>query len=67
MEKLHTLPWAVIFPNAGNISRHPSQIYEAILEGIILFLLINYLALKKNFMFKPGLYFWLIFNCYILS
>tara|TARA_B100001123_G_C15011655_1_gene907812 strand:- start:27 stop:836 length:810 start_codon:yes stop_codon:yes gene_type:complete len=52
--KISTLPWAVIFPSAGNISRHPSQIYEAILEGIILFLLINYLALKKNFLFKPG-------------
>ena len=52
--KVSTLPWAVIFPDAGNISRHPSQIYEAILEGIILFLFINYLALKKNFLFRPG-------------
>ena len=52
--KASTLPWAVIFPNGGDISRHPSQIYEAILEGIILFLFINYLALKKNFLFKPG-------------
>ncbi len=52
--KISTLPWAVIFPDAGNISRHPSQIYEAILEGIILFLLINYLALKKKLLFKSG-------------
>jgi len=52
--KFSTLPWAVIFPNAGNFARHPSQIYEAILEGLILFFLINYLALKKNFLFKPG-------------
>ena len=35
--KVSTLPWAVIFPNAGSAARHPSQIYEAFLEGIILF------------------------------
>ena len=52
--KISTLPWAVIFPNAGNIARHPSQIYEAILEGLILFILINYLALKKQLLFKTG-------------
>ena len=52
--KISTLPWAVIFPEAGNISRHPSQIYEAILEGVILFILINFLALKKNILLKTG-------------
>ena len=52
--KISTLPWAVIFPNGGSVARHPSQIYEAILEGIILFILINYLALKKQLLFKTG-------------
>ena len=52
--KISTLPWAVIFPNGGNIARHPSQIYEAILEGIVLFILINFLALKKNLIIKTG-------------
>jgi len=52
--KICTLPWAVIFPNGGNISRHPSQIYEAILEGIILFVLINFFALKKRLLLKAG-------------
>ena len=52
--KVSNLPWAVIFPNAGYIPRHPSQIYEAILEGIILFLIINYLSIKKNILFKAG-------------
>lgn len=52
--KISTLPWAIIFPNGGNVARHPSQIYEAILEGIILFILINYLALKKQLLFKTG-------------
>ena len=52
--KISILPWAVIFPNAGNIPRHPSQIYEAILEGIILFILINFLALKKKLILRTG-------------
>ena len=52
--KISTVPWAVIFPNGGNIARHPSQIYEAILEGIILFILINFLALRKLLIIKSG-------------
>ena len=52
--KISTLPWAVIFPNGGNISRHPSQIYEAILEGIILFILVNFFAFKKQLILKAG-------------
>jgi len=52
--KASNLPWAVIFPSGGNISRHPSQIYEAILEGAVLFILINFLALKKQLILKNG-------------
>ena len=49
------LPWSVIFPTGGNISRHPSQIYEALLEGILLFIIINFFALKNNAILKIGL------------
>ncbi len=42
-------PWGVIFPNIDNIPRHPSQIYEALLEGLILFFILNYLLRKKIF------------------
>ena len=52
--KISTLPWAVIFPNGGNFPRHPSQLYEAVLEGIILFILLNFLAFKKNLIIKTG-------------
>tara|TARA_Y100000590_G_scaffold199283_1_gene226321 strand:- start:1803 stop:2603 length:801 start_codon:yes stop_codon:yes gene_type:complete len=52
--KISTLPWAIIFPNGGDVARHPSQIYEAILEGLILFILLNHLALKKRLIFKSG-------------
>jgi len=40
--------WSVIFPLYDNIPRHPSQIYEAILEGLILFLIINLIFKKKK-------------------
>ena len=52
--KISTVPWSVIFPGAGDVSRHPSQVYEAILEGIILFMIVNYFALKKQLLFKTG-------------
>ncbi len=35
-----TVPWAVIFPHAGPLPRHPSQLYEAVLEGIVLFIVV---------------------------
>ena len=41
--------WSVKFLKIDNISRHPSQIYEAIFEGLILFLLLNYFNNKENF------------------
>ena len=46
--------WSVVFTKVDNISRHPSQIYEAILEGLVLFF-IMYLFAKKNYLKKPGL------------
>ena len=48
------VPWAVIFIKIDNLTRHPSQLYEAVLEGIILFLILFYFR-KKNFLEKPGL------------
>ena len=42
--------WGVIFPNVDNVARHPSQIYEAFLEGIILFIiLLIYFYRKKKY------------------
>ena len=31
------VPWAMVFPGAGSEARHPSQLYEAALEGLVLF------------------------------
>lgn len=32
-----SVPWAMVFPNAGPMPRHPSQLYEALLEGLVIF------------------------------
>jgi len=53
--KASTLPWSFIFPNGGNVSRHPSQLYEALLEGLVLFIIINFFALKRKNILKIGI------------
>lgn len=35
--RVTSLPWAMVFPGAGPLPRHPSQIYEFLLEGVVLF------------------------------
>ena len=52
--KASNVSWSIIFPDGGNISRHPSQIYEALLEGMLLFILINFIAIKKKLLLKTG-------------
>ena len=47
--KTTSLPWGVVFPNGGPNPRHPTQIYEAFLEGLVLFLILNYFYRKKYF------------------
>jgi phosphatidylglycerol:prolipoprotein diacylglycerol transferase len=39
-----TMPWGMIFPDGGPLPRHPSQLYEAFLEGFVLFFLVRLLA-----------------------
>jgi phosphatidylglycerol:prolipoprotein diacylglycerol transferase len=48
------VPWATIFPNAGPFPRHPSQLYEAALEGLVLFAVLGYI-IKRGALKRPGL------------
>ncbi len=41
--------WGVIFSKTDNIPRHPSQLYEGFLEGIVLFILMNIIFFRKNY------------------
>jgi phosphatidylglycerol:prolipoprotein diacylglycerol transferase len=45
--RVTTLPWGVVFPAAGPQPRHPSQLYEAMIEGPILFFLLYWLFARK--------------------
>jgi phosphatidylglycerol:prolipoprotein diacylglycerol transferase len=47
------VPWAMVFPNGGPVPRHPSQLYEAFCEGILLFLLL-FLAEQRGARWRPG-------------
>jgi len=50
------VPWGFIFSTAPDSQpRHPSQLYEAFLEGIVIFLVIRVLCLKFKALTKPGL------------
>ena len=46
--KPSTLPWSVVFPEIDNVSRHPSQLDEALLEGLLLFLILIFFAYNKK-------------------
>ena len=56
-----SLPWGMIFPNSDGLPRHPSQLYEAILEGLLLFL-ITFFILKKAK--TEGFVFWAFIGFY---
>ena len=49
------VPWAMVFPNGGPEPRHPSQLYEALLEGIVLFLVLHVLARRTDARLRYGL------------
>ncbi len=49
------VPWAVVFPRGGPEPRHPSQIYEALLEGALLYLVLWWLAGNEKFRRQAGL------------
>ena len=52
--KATNVPWSVKFVLIDNVERHPSQLYEAFFEGIILFFILGYFY-NKNYLKKPGL------------
>ena len=49
------VPWGIIFPNGGPLPRHPSQLYEAALEGIVLFVILRFATHHMRSLHRPGL------------
>ena len=59
--RVTTIPWGMIFPSGGDLPRHPSQLYELFLEGILLFTILWWI---KDFPFKKGTLFCLFLFLY---
>ncbi|MDK1374963.1 MULTISPECIES: prolipoprotein diacylglyceryl transferase [unclassified Sinorhizobium] len=53
--RLSSVPWAIVFPTGGPFARHPSQLYEAALEGILLLLVLAYFVYRRKALKVPGL------------
>lgn len=49
------VPWSVVFPRGGELARHPSQLYEAFLEGLVLFAVLAILAHRPGTRARVGL------------
>jgi phosphatidylglycerol:prolipoprotein diacylglycerol transferase len=49
------VPWAMVFPGAGEVARHPSQLYQAGLEGLVLLIVMMLLFWKTKARYRPGL------------
>jgi phosphatidylglycerol:prolipoprotein diacylglycerol transferase len=49
------VPWAMIFPGGGQFARHPSQLYEALLEGALVIAIMLPLFWKTRARYRPGL------------
>jgi len=61
--KVTTLPWGMVFPgtDAGSLPRHPTQLYEMFLEGVVLFT-VSFILLKKSR--REGIVFWTFIGLY---
>jgi phosphatidylglycerol:prolipoprotein diacylglycerol transferase len=59
--RVTNMPWGIVFPHAGNLPRHPSQLYEFGLEGLCLFIILNVDAKKPR---KTGSASGLFLVCY---
>jgi phosphatidylglycerol---prolipoprotein diacylglyceryl transferase len=46
--RVTTVPWGIVFPGAGPLPRHPSQLYEAVLEGVVLLVVMGVLSRKRH-------------------
>ena len=51
------VPWGIVFPRGGPVPRHPSQLYEAGLEGLLLTALAAILIMKYRALTRPGIIF----------
>ncbi len=66
--RVTNVPWAMVFPKGGPYPRHPSQLYEAALEGLLLFIIVWFFSRKARPRFAVSALFLLcygVFRCFV--
>lgn len=67
--RVTSVPWAMVFPSGGPYPRHPSQLYEAFLEGIVLWFIVNFVYYKSykqvGVTTGVGLFFYGLFRLFV--
>jgi len=58
------VPWAMVFPNGGPLARHPSQLYEAFLEGLVLFAVLWFYSKKPRPVMATTALAVLLYGCF---
>jgi phosphatidylglycerol:prolipoprotein diacylglycerol transferase len=58
-----SLPWAMIWPNVDQLPRHPSPIYQALVDGVLAFILLWIYARKQRPRFAVGAMYVLLYGC----
>lgn len=61
------VPWAMVFPHGGPLPRHPSQLYEAALEGLALLIVMHLLWRVQSLRMRPGFLFGAFLAGYALA
>jgi len=59
--RVTNVPWAMIFPGSDGLPRHPSQLYQAFLEGFLMFVILQFFYAKR---LKEGFVFWTFIGLY---
>ena len=62
--RITTVPWGMIYPNAGPYPRHPSEIYEFLMEGVLLFIILWFYSAKPKPRMAVSAMFLLCYACF---
>ena len=65
--RVTTVPWAMVFPKAGPLPRHPSQLYEFLLEGVLLFVILWWFSSTRRPPFAVVALFLVCYGCFRFS
>ncbi len=62
--RVTTVPWGMVYPHAGPLPRHPSELYELLLEGVLLFIILWFFSKKQKPKMAVSGLFLLCYGCF---